>query len=84
MAELERNYNIPLRREFLKVPKYKRSKKAITAIREFITKHMKATSVLISEELNKHVWKDGIKNPPHHVKITAVKDKEGKVVAKVN
>jgi len=79
MAELERDYNVPLRKEFLKVPKYKRSKKAVMALKQFITKHMKAESVVISEKLNEHIWKDGIKSPPHHVKVTATKDKDGKV-----
>ena len=34
---LEREYNIPLRRKFLNTPKYKRSKKAIKTVREFIS-----------------------------------------------
>ena len=39
---LERTYNVPLRREWLKAPKYKRSKKAIAALKQFVAKHMKA------------------------------------------
>ena len=37
---LERTYNVPLRKEWLKVPKYKRAKKAVTALRQFLVKHM--------------------------------------------
>ena len=81
MADDTRTYNIPLRKEFLKAPKYKRSKRAVTAVRSFLTRHMKSETILISKDLNEHIWKDGIKNPPHHVKIIAIKDKEGKVVA---
>jgi len=77
MAEIKRSYNIPLRREFLKVPKYKRSKKAITAIKEFALKHMKCEKVTLLEELNEHVWKNGIKNPPHHVKVIISKGDDG-------
>ena len=38
---LERTYNVPLRRRFHHVPRYKKAKKAITTLREFIIKHMK-------------------------------------------
>ncbi len=76
---LERVYNIPLRREWLKAPKYKRAKKAVTALREFIIKHMKAEDVKIGKHLNLNIWKHGIKNPPHHIKVRAVKDKKGLV-----
>ncbi len=77
MAVVERTYNVPLRKEWLKTPAYKRAKKAVTALREFIQKNMKTKDVLIGDKLNKEIWKDGIKNPPHHVKVVAVKDEKG-------
>ena len=40
MAE-EKTFTINLRREFIKKPNYKRSKKAITAIKEYTLKHLK-------------------------------------------
>ena len=64
----ERNYIIPLRREWLKTPRYKRSKKAVAAIRQFLSKHMKSDKVKLGRNLNLAVWADGIKNPPHKVK----------------
>ena len=76
---LERTYNIPLRRETLKAPSYRKAKKAITAIREFIGRHMKSGNVAVGKYLNLKVWEHGIKNPPHHVKVTASKDDKGKV-----
>ncbi len=76
---LERVYNIPLRREWLKAPKYKRAKKAVKALKQFIIKHMKAEDVKIGKHLNLEIWKHGIKNPPHHIKVRAVKDKKGLV-----
>jgi len=79
MANLERTYNIPLRKEYMKVPEYKRAKKAMTAVREFVVKHMKSENVLLGNKLNEYVWRHGIKNPPHHVDITAIKDSEGVV-----
>ena len=79
----ERTYNVPLRKEFMKAPKYKRAKKAVTALRAFIAKHMKAEKVSIGKHLNDKIWERGIKNPPHHVKVNAVKDSDGKAIVEL-
>lgn len=76
---LERTYIIPLRRETLKVPPFKKANKAIKAVRQFISKHMKSDNVVIGKYLNLDVWKHGAKNPPHKIKIAASKDDKGKV-----
>lgn len=87
---LEREYNVPLRREWLKAPKYRRSKKAGTALKEFLIKHMKPTKddkghiqLKIGKHLNEKIWANGIKNPPHHVKIVTTKDDKGLVKAEL-
>ncbi len=80
---LERVYNVPLRKEFLKVPKYKRSKKAITALKQFLVRHMKSDKIKIGRYANLNIWKDGIRNPPHHIKVVAKKDEEGIVIAEI-
>jgi large subunit ribosomal protein L31e len=80
---LERVYNVPLRREYLKVPRWRRSKKAVKALRQFLGKHMKSDRIKLSTTLNEHVWKHGGKNPPHHVKVAVAKDKEGIVQAEL-
>lgn len=74
MAE-ERIYTIPLRREFLKAPNYKRSKKAISSIRAFLIRHMKAEEVKIGKYLNLEIFKNGRKNPPGKIKVRAIKDR---------
>ena len=76
---LERVYNIPLRREILKVPPFRKANKAVKTVKIFISKHMKSDNVVIGKYLNLKIWKHGAKNPPHHVKINAVKDDKGKV-----
>ena len=38
---LERTYNVPLRKEYLKAPNWKRTQKAVKVLKEFITQHMK-------------------------------------------
>src|SRR3989338_5449687 len=78
---LERTYNVPLRKEYMKAPRWNRTKKAVTALRQFLAKHMKSENVYLSKELNEAMWKHGIKNPPHHIKVKAVKDDKGVVKA---
>jgi large subunit ribosomal protein L31e len=72
----QKEYNIPLRKEFLKVPKYKRAKKAVTALKQFLQRHLKKEEVKIGSKLNEQIWEKGIKNPPHHVKVTAYVEEE--------
>jgi len=77
----ERVYTIPLRKKTVKTVKYKRSPKAIKLIREFLKKHMKSDNVIIDKKVNEKVWARGIKSPPGKVKVKAVKDSTGKVIA---
>mgnify|MGYP001231810801 CR=1 FL=1 len=83
MAAIERVYNIPLRKEFQRAPRYKRAKRAVNALRSFLKKHMKSEDVKIGKHLNLKLWEHGIKNPPHHVKINVVKDDKGIVKAEL-
>ncbi len=76
---LERVYVIPLRLETAKVPNFKKANKAAKTVRIFISKHMKSENVVIGKYLNLRIWKHGAKNPPHHLKVNAVKDDKGKV-----
>ena len=80
---LERTYTIPLRREYLKVANWRRTEKAVTAVKEFLTRHMKSKDVKIEKSVNDELWKHGIKNPPHHIKIIAKKDEKGQVRAEL-
>jgi large subunit ribosomal protein L31e len=80
MAITERTYNVPLRKAFQKAPMYRRAKKAVTALRIFIAKNMKSEEVLIGPRVNEKIWEKGIKSPPHHVKVNAVKDDKDNVV----
>src|SRR3990167_2289697 len=80
---LERVYNVPLRKEYMKAHNWKRTPKAVKALREFISKHMKSENVVIEKYANQLLWKNGIKNPPHHIKVNAVKDDKGKVMVEL-
>ncbi|PIZ51280.1 hypothetical protein COY27_04105 [Candidatus Woesearchaeota archaeon CG_4_10_14_0_2_um_filter_33_13] len=78
---IERTYNVPLRKEYQKVPRWRKTKKAVDALRAFLVRHMKSQDVKLSKELNQELWKHGIQNPPHHVKVTVTKDEKGIVNA---
>ena len=81
--EEERFYTIPLAKEYMKAPKWKRSKKAVKALREFLSKHMKEDKdyVFISQDLNELIWENGIKNPPRKVRVRVTKSVDGIVRA---
>ncbi len=80
---IERTYTVPLRKEYMKVPRWKRTRKAVFALRQFLSKHMKSDDVKLGSLLNQHMWKHGGKNPPHHVKVTVTKDEKGVVGAEL-
>ena len=80
---IERTYNVPLRKGFRNKAMYKKTKKAVTTLREFLEQHMKSNKVLIGKNLNEYLWKHGIKNPPHHVKVTVIKEDDGTVKAEL-
>jgi len=85
MADIKRDYVVPLRKGFMKVPNYKKTQKAIKVLREFIKKHMKVDEVKILRELNLEIFKQGRKNPPAKVAVSVVKvEEKDKKIARVN
>ena len=85
MAAVKRTLTINIRKEILKVPRYKRAKKAVTAVREFLQQHMKAAeeNVKIGKYLNLKIWEHGIKNPLTRITVLAKKDDKGVVTAEL-
>ncbi|MAG39440.1 hypothetical protein CMI41_00520 [Candidatus Pacearchaeota archaeon] len=85
--ELVREYVVPLRRAFLKAPEYKKAKKAVKYLKEFLAKHMKVEDrdvkkVKIDKYLNNEIWHRGIRKPLPRVKVIAEK-KEGIVYVRL-
>src|SRR3989344_5112024 len=73
----KREYIIPLREKIRHVPIYKKTPKAIKTIKEFLARHMKIRDrdlkkIKIDNYLNEFMWKRGIKNPPHKIKVKAM------------
>jgi large subunit ribosomal protein L31e len=73
---LTRTYTVPLRRAF-EAPRYRRTKVAVRIIREFTTRHMKATEVKIDVDVNELLWERGIGNPPRRIKLEMERNDEG-------
>ncbi len=81
--KLEREYVIPLRIKWKRVPRYKKANRAVKAIKEFLVQHMKIrdrdlNKIKVDKFLNEFVWFRGIKNPPAKIKVKAIK--EGEIV----
>jgi len=81
MAKLERIYTVPLGDAYETV-RNKRTPRAIKILRAFIARHMKSDGarIVLSENLNSHLWVRSIQRPPRRVKVRLIKD-EGVVRA---
>ncbi len=82
-AELEREYVVPMRKGFMNVPHYRRAKKAVKTLKEFMVRHMNVRDgdtrkIKVDINLNNEIWFRGIKKPLHKIKVKAVK-KDGLV-----
>ncbi len=80
---LQREYIIPLRKEWMKAPRYKRTRKSVKAIKEFVAKHMKVpdrdvNKVKLDVYLNNEMWFRGSRKPPAKVKVLV--KREGDIV----
>ena len=75
----ERIYIIPLAKA-RRGPRNKWAKKAIRYLREFMERHFKPESLVISQEVNEKIWSRGIQKPPRKIKIRATKNIDGLVV----
>src|SRR3989338_3889984 len=80
----EKIFIIPLRKEWLKVANYKRAKKAVAAIKVYITRHMKKEDVHIGKGLNELLWSCGSKHPPPKVKVKSVIEEDHVLVELVD
>jgi large subunit ribosomal protein L31e len=85
---LEREYVVPLRTGWLKVPMYKRAKKAVKTLKEFMVKHMKVydrdlRKIKVDIYLNNEIRFKGMKKPLHKVNVKAIKYDDGTVVVKL-
>ena len=81
-VELEREYTVPLRKGWLKVPEYKRTNKAVKTLKEFLVRHMRLydndlRKIKLDVDLNNEIRFRGIKKPPAKIKVKAKKFDDG-------
>jgi len=81
---VEKEYVIPLRKEWAKVPRYKRTARSVKAIKEFVARHMRVPErdtkkVKLDIYLNNELWFRGCKKPPSKIRIKARKESDGSV-----
>jgi len=75
----ERIYIIPLAKA-RKGPRTKWAKKSVRYLKEFMERHFKPESLIISQEVNERIWSRGIQKPPRKLKVRATKNIDGLVV----
>ena len=76
----EKVYTISLRHVWVVTPRGKRAPRAVRDVRDYVSRHMKAEEVSISNDVNSAIWSRSINKPPRKITVRAVKDKEGKVI----
>lgn len=79
---MERTYVIPLR-EAKRVPRTIRAPRAIRAVQNFLKKHMKSDDIKLDASINEKIWERGIQKIPSKITVTATKDDDGIVTAKL-
>jgi len=81
-VEGERIYTIPLR-AVKKAPRWKRSKRAIALIREFLIRHTKAEYLILDNALNEKIWERGSQKPPSRIRVRVTRQEEDTVRAEL-
>ncbi|AKB84750.1 50S ribosomal protein L31e [Methanococcoides methylutens] len=83
-AVKEQIYTIPLREAKL-APRWKRSSRAVSLIRKFLIRHMKAdpSQIKIDASVNHKIWERGSQKPPSSIRIRAAMFDDGEVQAEL-
>lgn len=77
-------YTIPLR-GVKHTPRWRRSKKAMSEIRQYLAHHLSAEpdKVKLDRSINERVWERGSSNPPNKITVRAMKFDDGIVEAEL-
>ena len=70
-----RIYTIPLR-AVKKAPRWKRSNRAITLIREFLVRHTKSDYIVLDKTINERVWARGSQKPPSKIRVKVTEEED--------
>src|ERR671931_227603 len=72
---LSRVYTVNLGKAWL-TPRYRRTDRVMSMVREFAKKNMKSDDVKIDQDLGRHIWSRGKTNPPRKVRVKMIKDED--------
>ncbi|MGD0330485.1 MAG: 50S ribosomal protein L31e [Nitrososphaeria archaeon] len=75
----ERTIVIPLWKTH-KTGSYRRAKKALSVLREEVSKVVKDGNFVIDSKLNEQIWAQGIRRPPRRITVKVKKDEEGNII----
>lgn len=78
----EQIYTIPLKKA-KNAPRWKRSKRAVTEVKNYLARHTKAEEILIDPSINEKIWERGAKKPPSNIRIKVTEVEDGKIEAKL-
>jgi large subunit ribosomal protein L31e len=76
--ELERIYTIPLR-QLKSSPRNHRSDRAVKAVKNYLSKHMKSDQIWIDGSVNEKLWARGMYTIPSKIRVRALKFDDGVV-----
>ncbi len=65
----EKIFTIPLRRVWIKAARVGKTKKSVSAVKEYVRKHTHASEVRMSQKLNETLWAGGAKKPLHTIRV---------------
>jgi len=73
----EKIFTINLRKLALRESKWKKSKKSVALVRNFLKKHMKTDEIKLDKSITEEIWKRGSHKPPAKIRIKAYETEEG-------
>ncbi len=73
---MERVYTVPIRKN--KVPSNRRTARAVQELKKFVKGHLDSDEIILTQELNQHIWEKGRKKPPKKIRVKIEKDDEGR------
>ena len=73
----EKIFTINLRKLALRESKWKKSKKSVALVRNFLKRHMKTDDIKLDKSITEEIWKRGSHKPPTKIRIKAYETEGG-------
>ena len=75
----EKIYTIPMQ-TVKGSPRTKRTKKAMSYLKAFLSRHLKSENIRIDPLLNEALWSRGMEHPPARIKVRATTQEDGSIL----